>query len=87
MSKSMHVVGIRPLSQKWKNMKAAFDACRVAGVEVPEEVLGFFKNPDSLGVRVPITVSEYSGDGEEGYEVCIEDIPKDVKVIRFYNSH
>lgn len=91
MGMSTHVVGFRPPDEKWKQMKAAYDACVAAHVGVPEDVRLFFeyKEPSDLGVEVqiPNALRRYSADMKDGYEVDLKKVPKDVTVIRFYNSH
>jgi hypothetical protein len=58
MSISMHVVGFRPPDEKFNKMKAIWDACKSANVEVPKEVGEFFnwenENVDANGVRVDL---------------------------------
>jgi hypothetical protein len=91
MSMSTSVVGIKPPDDMWKKMKAVYEACEDANVPIPVEVAEFFEHdkPDELGVVVEIkgeAIKEWSDDTEAGYEVDIEKLPKDVKVLRFYNS-
>lgn len=93
MSMSTHIVGIKPADEKWKQMKTIYDACEKAGIEIPDEVYYFFneESPDPSGVKVYRdvlggAVQKYSGDAESGYEVHIDRLPKDVKIIRFTNS-
>ena len=93
MGMSTHVVGIKPPDKVWKTMKDAYDACVLAKVEVPEEILEFFNHekPDDAGVIVEIddteAVSEYNEDGVDGFNVDIKKLPRDVTIIRFYNSY
>jgi hypothetical protein len=94
MGMSTHIEGVKPPDEKWKKMKAAYDACSAAGVEPPPEVEKFFggEEPDPLGVVVRIegtaAVLDYAPhDCAEGFEVHIDKLPKDVKVIRFWNSY
>lgn len=89
MSMSTYVVGIKPPDDKWKKMKAVYDACKNAGIETPDEVDEFFNYeiPDQAGVVVEIDeLREWEEDTSDGYEIDIEKLPKDVKVLRFYNS-
>jgi hypothetical protein len=91
MSMSTHVVGFRPPDKKWKAMKKLWDACSEAGVDPPKEVEEFFnyKPPDEAGVEVELPetcLKEYEADMTEGYEIDVTKLPKDVTVIRFYNS-
>jgi len=95
MSMSTHVVGFKPPDAKWQRMKAVWDACDHAGVPPPPEVMAFFdgEEPDVNGVEVTEdalircgALREWHDDGRDGYEVLVEKLPADVKVIRFYNS-
>lgn len=90
MSMSTHVVAFRPADEKWKQMKTVYDACRKAGVPTPEEVDDFFngETPDENGVEVNIEQAkqEWRDYSREGFEIDISKLPKDIKIIRFYNS-
>lgn len=94
MSMSTYVVGFKPPDETWKKMKAVWDACEVAGIKIPDEVMEYFNHerPDDIGVKMNMSIktheclSEYSGDGESGYEIDVTKLPKDVTVIRFCNS-
>lgn len=85
------IYGIRRPDEKWKAMKAVWDACEVAGVEPPEEVSEFFdwEQPQDSGVKVSLVsaVSERTADMREIFEVDLSDIPKDVTAIQFINSY
>ena len=56
MSVSTYIVGIKPPDEKWLQMKAVWDACALAAVEVPTEVDEFFnwEEPDDSGVIVSL---------------------------------
>lgn len=90
---STHVVGFRPPDEKWEKMKNVWESCHRAGIEAPKEVCEFFEweEPDKNGVIVEIentdAVKEYNKDMREGFEVDIDKLPKDVKIIRFYNAY
>jgi hypothetical protein len=90
MGMSMHVVGIVPPDEKFKQMKAIYDACQAADVTIPDEVWEFFENdaPDDAGVIVPIKEAreEWGDDGRNGYEIDLSKLPKKVTKIRFYCS-
>lgn len=90
MSMSTHVVGFVPPDERWAKMKAVWDASRAAGVEVPREVERFFggEAPDDNGreVELPVMPWHDAHGGREGYELDVALIPKEVRVIRFYNS-
>ena len=92
MGMSTHVVGFKPADEKWRKMKAVYDACVAANVEMPDDVLGFFevKVPDAAGVEVEIekhiACKPWKSGYGEGYEVDLKKLPPDVTVLRFYNS-
>lgn len=91
MGMDTHVVGFRPPDKEWLKMKAVYDACTAAKIEIPEVVDDFFGNeePDPVGVEVDIDscVSEYNAECRDGYEIHIDKIPKGVSIIRVYNSY
>jgi hypothetical protein len=95
MSMSTHVVGFKPPDETWKKMKAVWDACTEAGIEAPEEVRGFFpgEEPTDSGVEVDQedliyagAIEKWSANWREGFEIIVEKIPPDVKIIRVYNA-
>jgi len=87
---STNVVAFRPADEKWKQMKTIYDACKKAGISTPKEVDDFFdgETPDENGVEVDIeqAMRKWHDDSGEGFEVDISKLPKDIKIIRFYNS-
>lgn len=90
MKVSTHIVGIKPPDEKWKKMKAVYDACVNAGINIPMEVSGFFghEQPDDNGVvlcerQLGDCVSEYGDSNGTGFEVDVSKIPEDVRIIRF----
>ena len=97
MGMSSGVKGIKPADAKYKKMLAIYKQCEDAGVSVPKEVDAFFEGetPDPIGVVVrldnqkkyPGVVEAYSEhDMAEGFQVHVDKLPKDVKIIRFTNS-
>lgn len=91
MGMSTHVVGFRPADDLWHKMESAYRACEKAGVPIPPEVSRFFDYDgpgDRPGKEVSIegAVKEYSNDYSLGFEVDLTKLPKDVTVLRFYNS-
>lgn len=92
MSMNTNIVGFRPPDEKWKKMKAIWDSCNEAGIEPPAEVDRFFNGipPDGSGVEVEIENTsccrKYQEEMRSGYEVEIAKLPKDIKIIRFWNS-
>lgn len=93
MSMSAHVVGFRPADDKWEKMKAVYDACQDAGIQLPASVIQFFGDepPDEHGIEVSIektdAVSEWQDDMRNGFEVDITKLPENVTVVRFYNAY
>lgn len=95
MSRSLNVEGFIPPDEKFKKMKAVYDSCVAAGVPVPEDVQHFFDDipPDPTGVRISLAyskkynaVTDYRGEYSQGYEVALDKLPKDIKVLRFTMS-
>ena len=88
MSMSTHIIGFIPPDKKWKEMKAIYDACVKANIEVPEAVNEFFNGypPDPKGRYVEVQSEKYNAEGQGGIEIELSKIPKNVKFIRFYNS-
>lgn len=93
MGMSTHVIGFRPPDAKWKKMKAIYDSCIEAEIDVPDEVDEFFDGepPDERGIQIDLQktgcIKKYKGDMVDGYEVEVAKIPKDVTFIRVYNSY
>jgi hypothetical protein len=85
---STHVLGFKPPDEKWKKMKAIWDSCQAAGIDPPQEVEKFFDycDPDPNGVEVKIEATEWRDNAREGYEIDVSKLPKDVTILRFYNS-
>ncbi len=90
MGMSTFVIGFVPPDDRWRKMKAIYDACIEAEVDIPKEVEEFFGGgePDPAGMEQSLSklLREWSNDGGAGYELDVADIPKNVKTIRFYNS-
>lgn len=89
MSTDYSVVGIKPPDEKWKKMKAVWDACTAAKISVPDDVERFFnyETPDKDGVKINLTlhpaVEDIKGAGMWGYAVHICDLPADIKIVKF----
>jgi len=94
MSMSTNVIGFAPPDDDWRKMKAVWDACTMAKLPIPPEVDKFFngEEPDDVGVKIPLrypmheSVREYSADMREGFDIDLSKLPKQVKILRFYNS-
>lgn len=87
---STHVVGFVPPDDRWHKMKAAWDACTAAGVRLPIEVGEFFGHalPDAAGVELKIdaAVTPFIAAERHGFDVALDKLPPNVKVVRFFNS-
>ena len=94
MGMSTHVIGFKPPDAKWKKMKEARDACEEAGIDIPDDIDDFFDGepPDDNGVEIWLEKEECcsewdDGDMRAGFEIDVDKLPKDVKIIRVYNSY
>lgn len=90
MGLSTTVIGFTPADAKWKQMKAIWDACVAAKVDIPQEVREYFNwtDPEEAGVQVEISKTKWESSAlnAEGFDIYLDEIPKHVKIIRFYNS-
>jgi hypothetical protein len=87
---STYVQGVKPPDLKWKQMKAIWESCHAAQVEIPKEVRDFFNNekPDKAGVVVDLEVKvDTTQEYKEIWEVDLDKLPKDIKIIRFIHSY
>lgn len=88
----MHIIAFRPPDATWEKMKAVWDACQAADVPVPRDVEKFFNDgvPDAQGVEVPLSEACLKpfqhAFRSGGYEVHVDQLPLNVRVIRFYNT-
>lgn len=93
MGMSTHVKGFKAPDEKWRAMKAIWDACKAAGIKQPDEVGKFFnwEPPDDAGVEVNLEKTaccrEWRREMQEGFEVDVKALPADVTHVRFYNSY
>lgn len=88
MGMSTYVRGIRLPDEKWHQMKAAWDACKAAGVPVPVEVDDFFGGaaPDEKGLAVKVPVLEESDEGRYHYTVELAKLPPNITHLVFTNA-
>lgn len=85
---------ISPDNEKYKKHAKVLLACHEAGIkELPEETAKYFntKEPDPYYLEEilekRITTHEFYGDMVEGFEVFMDELPKDIYKIRFINSY
>ena len=82
-------IGFRPKDEKWKKMKAAWDACMDAGVDPPDDIYRFFDGepPDLQGIKVDlgdhVCCTKYSADMTDGFEIDIFKLPENITLLRF----
>lgn len=92
MGMSTHVIGFRPPDKQYKEYQKIYEACTKAKISVPKEVSDFFDGyePDDEGFEVDLEdeecVSEWNDEYRSGFEIDISLLPKDMKIIRVYNS-
>lgn len=92
----MRIVAFRPADEMWRRMKAVWDACLTAGINLPAEVERYFNGeaPDPHGVelaehqlREAGAVRDWEADMCEGFEVDVSKLPPEVTVVRFYINY
>ena len=88
MSTSIGIKGIKPADEKFNQMHTIYQLCKTTGINIPNEVYKFFNDetPCKDGVQVYLNTKEYYDEEryESGYELNVDDIPKDVKILRIY---
>lgn len=100
MSADAHVIGFKPPDEKWQKMKQVYEACRLARIDPPDEVLKFFnyEPPGDHGVRVDLAapytlkqsfdcITRIDKNGYDGYDVDLSKLPDDIKILRFLISY
>lgn len=87
MGMSTHVLGIKPSNEKHKKMLEVYKNCMELNIFLPREVYDYFEccEPDELGVTTIIKSKEYFDNGRQGIEITIDELDKDIKIIRFFN--
>ncbi len=99
MGMSTSIVAVRDLRETFDKMWAAKEACEEAGIDYPEELKKYFGSnieydcKDSAEQEM-LTYSlsgepgvvQWGAEMQEGYEVDLRKLPKDVKIIRFFNA-
>ena len=91
MGMSTNVIGFREPDETWRKMKEVYDACKIANVDIPNEVDNFFNGepPSDVGVEVDIDIicEPYAPhEVAEGFKIEIARIPDNVTHICFWNS-
>ena len=88
----MRIKGYRGKDAEWKKMEKVWYACEEAGIGTPKEVDEFFGwEPPSIACGKEVDIKEaitiLDADMIEGWNVDISKLPKEVKIIQFYNSY
>jgi len=100
MSMSMHVIGIPDTDSEFVKMLEAKAFCEERGLSYPQEVEDYFgplvneseevirreKRNVDLSTHGLNIARKWNADMEDGFEIDVVDIPKDIKAIRFYCS-
>ena len=92
---NLNVHGIRTPDERWRNMKAIYDSCEAAGVQLPEEVENYFDGeaPDPSGKLTDLAdpiVTEWKdpeNDEQEGIEIDLAQLPEGVTRLRITISY
>ncbi len=100
MSMSTFLTGFRKPDEKFQKMKTAWEACKAAGIEPPEEIDKFFDgdSPESHGLPITLAANDkvYAHDGsvrlyredcKDGFVVDLDNLPQDIRVLKFHNSY
>ena len=86
---STHVILLRDKNDPDHQDKVAvMRACMKAGVEMPEEIGEYFDhtNDEDIPLEIEFKARKWSDESRMGFEIDIDEIPKGVKTIRFYNA-
>ena len=88
IKRGMHIVGLRNHDEQWSRMKAVYDTCMSAHVDVPPAVTDYFKTNslDSGGPEVDLKALtiDWQSDLSIGMELDLSIIPAGVTKLRFY---
>lgn len=91
MGMSTHAIGFCPPDEEWNKLKDVYNACKAAGLPIPDKVESVFdgNNPNDMpGMEVDLgdAENEWSDEYRSGIVVDLSKLPPHVKFIRFYNS-
>lgn len=98
MGMSTHIIAFIPdTDETYQKHKKVLIACREAEVELPKATAEYFgySYPEDCALEEKLQFKlqkgvhyrPWSSDMQEGFEIDLENIPKEVKTIRFYNSY
>lgn len=82
MSVGLYVRGLVEPTDRFQKMYAAYEACKAAGVQVPDEVVKYFgdEEPDPNGLIVDISAASSCKDNV--IEVDLTKLHKDITKIQ-----
>ncbi len=88
MGTSIGVQFLREKDEKYTKYAEIFKACKENNISIPKEIDEYFGGygvDNNLEERLEVEFEprEFNKDYQSGYEIDIEEIPEDVKTIRF----
>lgn len=90
MGVRVYIEAILEETPQYKKMKAIYDLCEEAYVEIPKEVLDFLEEHSpskyGMGIQIEEAIKKMEGDCDEGtiYLVDLTKIPKGVTMLRIF---
>ena len=92
MSPCLVVQGIVPPDEKYKKMEEIYNLCKVMRIEPPAEVQQFFRYqpPDPAGMALELGASvmtPFNAEMQEGFDVQLDKLPPEIKILRVYISY
>ncbi len=89
MGMSTHVVFLRSKDdEQYQKYLKVFLACVEANTDLPKEVNEYFGVDGEIEAPLEVAYKprEWHNEYAEGFEIDVDEIPKGVKTIRFYNA-
>ena len=95
MSISINLVGYRKADETFHRMKAVYDACKKAKIDPPQSVEKYFgyDSPTQYGNQIALKpdetpgITSYNENECDGFDVDLDKLPPEIRVLRFYNSY
>jgi hypothetical protein len=99
VSDSIYCYAIKPADAEYQKKRAAYEACKAAGIPIPLELEEFFNGaPDPTGTQVCLGASynskandpcckPWKSEMEDGFEVDIRALPAGTRYVRFVCSY
>lgn len=83
MGMDVYVRGVIEPNEGYKKMYAVYEACKDAGVNVPDEVLEYFGDdtPTPSGMRVKIPTKRLPGEYDNAIEIDLKSLRSDISKI------